>query len=54
MSYLIGEHRMGTVYTQLSLQERRKIESWWHAKVPFREMARLETSQIDDLSRNQT
>ncbi|MDD9727703.1 hypothetical protein PVV74_19840 [Roseovarius sp. SK2] len=27
---------MGAVYTQLSLQERRKIESWWHAKVEFR------------------
>jgi IS30 family transposase len=32
---------MGAVYTQLSLQERRKIESWWHAKVPVREMARV-------------
>ncbi|MFA8387473.1 MAG: helix-turn-helix domain-containing protein [Pelagibaca sp.] len=31
---------MGAVYTQLSLQERRKIEDWWHAKVPVREMAR--------------
>ena len=31
---------MGAVYTQLSLQERRKIEGWWHAKVPVREMAR--------------
>ena len=41
MSYLFGEHRMGAVYTQISLQERRKIESWWHAKVPVREMARV-------------
>ena len=32
---------MGAVYTQLSLQERRKIENWWHAKVPVREMARV-------------
>ena len=32
---------MGAVYTQLSLQERRKIESWWHAKVPVGEMARV-------------
>ena len=32
---------MGAVYTQLSLQERRKIEDWWHAKVPVREMARV-------------
>jgi len=32
---------MGAVYTQLSLQERRKIETWWHAKVPVREMARV-------------
>ncbi len=32
---------MGMVYTQLSLRERRKIETWWHAKVPVREMARV-------------
>lgn len=32
---------MGAVYTQLSLQERRKIESWWRARVPVREMARV-------------
>jgi len=32
---------MGAVYTQLSLRERRKIENWWHAKVPVREMARV-------------
>lgn len=32
---------MGTVYTQLSLKERRRIEDWWHAKVPVREMARV-------------
>lgn len=31
---------MGTVYTQLSLQERRRIEDWWLAKVPVAEMAR--------------
>ena len=30
---------MGTVYTQLSYQERRKIEDWWLAKVPVAEMA---------------
>ena len=32
---------MGTQYTQLTLQERRKIEDWWHAKVPVAEMARV-------------
>ncbi|MCK8465066.1 helix-turn-helix domain-containing protein, partial [Aliiroseovarius sp. S1339] len=32
---------MGTVYTQLSLQERRRIEDWWLAKVPVVEMARV-------------
>mgnify|MGYP003131624092 FL=1 len=32
---------MGAVYSQLSLSERRKIENWWHAKVPVREMARV-------------
>ena len=32
---------MGAVYTQLSLRERRRIENWWHAKVPVREMARV-------------
>ena len=32
---------MGAVYTQLSLKERRRIEDWWHAKVPVREMARV-------------
>jgi IS30 family transposase len=32
---------MGTVYTQLSMQERRRIEGWWHAKVPVTEMARV-------------
>jgi IS30 family transposase len=31
---------MGAVYTQLSMQERRRIEDWWHAKVPVAEMAR--------------
>ena len=32
---------MGAVYSQLSLRERRRIETWWHAKVPVREMARV-------------
>lgn len=32
---------MEAVYTQLSLRERRRIEDWWHAKVPVREMARV-------------
>ena len=32
---------MGTCYNQLSVQERRKIEDWWHAKVPVAEMARV-------------
>ena len=32
---------MGTVYTQLSMQERREIEDWWLAKVPVAEMARV-------------
>ena len=32
---------MGTFYTQLSMQERRRIEDWWHAKVPVAEMARV-------------
>jgi IS30 family transposase len=32
---------MGTVYTQLSLQERRRIEDWWLAKVPVAEMVRV-------------
>ena len=32
---------MGAVYSQLSLQERRKIETWWHAKVPVRETVRV-------------
>ena len=45
---------MGAVYTQLSLEERRKIEKWWHAKVPVREMAPCpEAPQIDYLSRDQ-
>ncbi len=30
---------MGTVYTQLSLQERRRIEDWWLAKVPVSKIA---------------
>lgn len=32
---------MGTVYKQLSMQERRRIEDWWLAKVPVAEMARV-------------
>jgi len=32
---------MGTVYTQLSITERRRIERWRHAKVPVDEMARV-------------
>lgn len=32
---------MRAVYTQLSMQERRRIEDWWHAKVPVAEMARV-------------
>lgn len=32
---------MGTVYTQLSITERRRIERWRHAKVPVNEMARV-------------
>ena len=32
---------MGTVYTQLSITERRRIERWKHAKVPVDEMARV-------------
>ncbi len=34
---------MGAVYTQLSLQERRQIEVWWHAKLPVAEMAIYKT-----------
>ncbi len=30
---------MGTVCTQLSSRERRRIEDWWHMRVPAREMA---------------
>jgi len=32
---------MGTVYSQLSIEERHRIERWSHAKVPVREMARV-------------
>ncbi len=35
---------MGAVYTQLSLKERRRIEDWWHAKVPVREITRVAKS----------
>lgn len=32
---------MGTVYQQLSITERRRIERWRHAKVPVNEVARV-------------
>lgn len=32
---------MGARYAQLSLEERRKIERWRHAKVSVNEMARV-------------
>jgi IS30 family transposase len=32
---------MGTVYSQLSITERRRIERWRHANVPVDEMARV-------------
>lgn len=32
---------MGTIFTQLSITERRRIERWRHAKVPVDEMARV-------------
>lgn len=32
---------MGTVYCQLSVTERRRIERWRHAKIPVDEMARV-------------
>lgn len=32
---------MGTVYSQLSIEERHRIERWRHAEVPVREMARV-------------
>ena len=32
---------MGTVYKQLSITERRRIERWRHAKIPVDEMARV-------------
>jgi len=32
---------MGTIYSQLSMQERRRIEGWWLAKVPVATMARV-------------
>ncbi|KKM14040.1 hypothetical protein LCGC14_1710180 [marine sediment metagenome] len=47
---------MGTVYTQLSMQERRRIEGWWHAKVPVAEMARVlkrhKTTIFREIKRN--
>lgn len=47
---------MGTVYTQLTIQERRRIEDWWHAKVPVAEMARVlkrhKSTIFRELSRN--
>jgi len=40
MGYLIGRtSHWETVYTQLSMQRRRRIEGWWHAKVPVAEIA---------------
>ena len=41
---------MGAVYTQLSLKERRRIEDWWHAKVPVREMARAQKNPVRSTS----
>jgi len=32
---------MGRVYAQLTLEERRKIERWRHARVSVNEMARV-------------
>jgi IS30 family transposase len=32
---------MGTVYPQLSVEERRRIERRRHARIPVREMARV-------------
>lgn len=32
---------MGAVFSQLSIEERRRIERWRYAKVPVREMARV-------------
>ena len=32
---------MGAVYSQLSIEERRKMDRWRHAKVPVDEMARV-------------
>ena len=47
---------MGTFYTQLSLQERRRIEDWWLAKVPVAEMARVlkrhKTTIFREIKRN--
>lgn len=50
--YLVGEHGMEAVYTQLSLKERRKIKNWWHAKMPIRDGACSQTPQIGDLPRD--
>ncbi len=41
---------MGAVYTQLSLRERRRIEDWWHAKVPVTEVVRVLQSTTATLS----
>ena len=42
---------MRAVYTQLRLKERRRIEVWWHAKVPFREMAQVLTRSKSTIHR---
>ncbi len=47
---------MGAIYTQLSMQERRRIEDWWRAKVPVAEMARAlkhyKSTIFRDIKRN--
>lgn len=42
---------MGTVYSQLSIEERRRIEDWSHAKVPVREMARVLKRHVSTIHR---
>lgn len=36
-----GDRRMCAIYTQLSLDERKKIERWRNANVPVTDMARV-------------
>mgnify|MGYP003630489958 CR=1 FL=1 len=43
---------MGTVYSQLSITEQRRIERWRHAKVPFDEMARVLNAAAQRYSEN--